>query len=144
MSIGACWADIWGPVWAPVWRPAGAPPLGEPTALQGHTAEAFPRRPLKPWPFGAKDPDEIIWVCFDFRRIAASVTVVSLQATRYSGAADASPQLIMQGEASAFGPKVYQRVVAGVDACTYHFECLVDAPDGSRFSLAALLPVRSA
>lgn len=115
-----------------------------PVALPGYTAVAYPRRAAKPWPFDDKDPDEVIWICFDFRLIASAVTPVSVNVQRFSGADDPTPDAIKQGSPVAFGPKVYQRIAAGVDACTYHFECLVDSADGSRFSLGALLPVRSA
>jgi hypothetical protein len=114
------------------------------TALAGYTVEARPRRAAKPKALAVKDPDESVYILFDFRLIAASVAGAQVRVTRFSGAADADPAAIADGAPQTEGPRVFQRVEAGVDACTYHLECEVNAPDGSRYVLAALLPVRSA
>lgn len=113
-------------------------------ALAGYTVEARPRRTAKPKALDVKDPDESVLVLFDFRLIAASVSAAQVRITRFSGAADATPASLADGAPQIEGPRVYQRVTAGVDACTYHLECEVTAPDGSRFVVAGLLPVRSA
>lgn len=115
-----------------------------PVALAGYTVEARQRRASKPKALDVKDPDEVIHVLFDFRLIAATVAGVQLRITRFSGAADGDPSAIADGAPLVDGPRVFQRLDAGVDGCTYHLECQVDAPDGSRFVVAALLPVRSA
>ncbi len=114
-----------------------------PVALAGYTVEAKPRRASKPKALDVKDPDESIFVLFDFRLIAASVAGAQVRITRFSGAADEDPDAIAGGPLLVDGPRVYRRLDAGVDGCTYHLECQVDAPDGSRYVLAALLPVRS-
>ena len=114
-----------------------------PVALAGYTVEARPRRASKPKALDVKDPDESIYVLFDFRLIAASVAGAEVRITRFSGMPNDDPAAIASGPLLVDGPRVFRRLDGGVDGCTYHLECQVDADDGSRYVLAALLPVRS-
>jgi hypothetical protein len=92
----------------------------------------------------AKDPSEIITLTFDFAALAASVANPVLTVTRLSGTADPTPQAILSGAAQVSGAQVLQQIVGGVAGTHYHLRCQVDTPDGSRYVLAADLPVRGA
>jgi hypothetical protein len=89
-----------------------------------------------------KHPDESIPVTFDFSLLAgAFVSSPVITVTRFSGADDPSPGDIISGVSQVSGPLVMQRIVGGVDDCTYLLECAADDPDGSRWVISALLHV---
>ena len=90
-----------------------------------------------------KDPIEIIVITFDFARLAASVSAPVITAICAAGEADATPQAIVSGAAQVIGATVMQQIVGGQSGTTYKLRCQVDVPDGNRFVLSALLPVRN-
>lgn len=94
--------------------------------------------------FSPKDPSEILVLGFEFAALTDTPSAPVITATRHSGAADASPSAILSGAATVNGTKVLQKVIAGTAGTDYLLRCQVDAPDGSRYILAGVLPVRTA
>ncbi len=94
--------------------------------------------------FDAKDPAEIIIVGFDFSSLTTSPSSPDVTATRHAGATDANPSAILAGAPAVSGAKITQKIAGGVDGADYLLRCQVDAPDGSRYVLSGVLPVRTA
>jgi hypothetical protein len=89
-----------------------------------------------------KHPGESIPVTFDFSLLAGTfVSSPSITVARFSGADDPSPGDIISGSPQISGALVMQRIVDGVDDCTYLIECAADDPDGNRWVISALLHV---
>jgi hypothetical protein len=95
----------------------------------------------KPRLLSSKTPGEIITVGFDFAALTTTPSAPTITAIVHSGTADAAPQDIVTGLPQVSGTWVYQQITGGVDVCTYLLTCRVDAPDGNRWDLSALLPV---
>lgn len=94
--------------------------------------------------FDSKDPSEVVTLGFDFTALTDAPAAPTVTITRHSGSADAAPQQMLSGSPVLSGGKVLQRVISGVAGANYLLRCQVDAPDGSRYVLAGVLPVRSA
>lgn len=94
--------------------------------------------------FSPKDPSEVIMLAFDFSALTTSPSAAVVTVTRHAGSADATPEAIKSGSATVSGSKVIQRVSDGVAGTDYLLRCQVDAPDGSRYILTGVLPVRTA
>lgn len=94
--------------------------------------------------FDAKDPAEIVPLSFEFVALTNSPGNPAISIVRHSGAADASPASMLAGSPQLIGTQVRQKVTGGVAGATYAIKAQVDAPDGSRYVLAGLLPVESA
>lgn len=94
--------------------------------------------------FSAKDPGEIIFVGFEFSALTTTPSSPVVTAARHAGTADATPSSILSGAPSINGTKVVQKLVGGVLGTDYLLTCQVDAPDGSRYILTGVIPVRAA
>lgn len=94
--------------------------------------------------FDPKDPGEIVILGFDFAALTGTPTSPTITVTRHAGAADAAPSAILSGSASITGTQVLQKVTGGTAGTDYLLRCEVDAPDGSHYVLAGVLPVRTA
>lgn len=94
--------------------------------------------------FSSKDPSEVVMLGFDFLLLTASPSSPVVTITRHAGAADEAPAGVLSGAATVNGSRVLQAVTGGVTGCDYLLRCQVDAPDGSRYVLAGVLPVRAA
>lgn len=94
--------------------------------------------------FAPKDPAETVWLTFDFSALTESVSSPEVTATRHAGTADESPSSILTGSPTIDGAKVLHKVTAGTAGTDYALRCAVDAPDGSHYVLAGVLPVRTA
>jgi hypothetical protein len=94
--------------------------------------------------FDPKDPDEIITVGFEFAALTDAPTAPVVTAARHAGAADDTPAAILSGAPTVSGSKVLQEIIGGTAGTDYLLRCQVDAPDGSRYVLAGVLPVRTA
>ena len=94
--------------------------------------------------FDPKDPSEIVPLSFDFAALTDTPSAPIVSIARHSGAADASPSAMLQGAAQIIGTQVRQKITGGVAGATYLVKAQVDAPDGSRYVLAGLLPVEAA
>ena len=92
----------------------------------------------------AKDPAEIITVAFDFSSLTSSVTSPGLTVSAASGKEDANASAMISGSPAVAGAEVRQRIIGGQAGTTYALRCVVDAADGSRYVLTALLPVETA
>lgn len=92
--------------------------------------------------FDEKAPGEVITLSFNFSRLTSSVSSPVVTATRHAGADDAAPSGILFGAPQASGAKALQKIVGGVPGTDYLLRCQVDAPDGSRYFLDGVLPVR--
>lgn len=90
-----------------------------------------------------KDPAEIITLTFDFTALAAAVQSPVITAEVASGVADATPGAILSGSAQVNGTQVLQQVVGGLNGTSYRLRCQVDTPDGKRWVLSAVLPVKT-
>ena len=93
--------------------------------------------------FSPKDPTEEVFLGFDFALLTPLPGAPVVTVAWHSGEADASPEAIKSGSASVVGATVVQKVTGGVAGANYLLRCRVDAPDGSRYVLAGLLPVRA-
>ena len=94
--------------------------------------------------FSPKDASEVIVLAFDFAALTATPTAPVVTVTRHAGVADAAPESIKSGAATVSGSRVLQRVTGGVTGTDYLLRCQVDSPDGQRYILAGVLPVRAA
>lgn len=124
--------------------PPGPPP---PSVAPGYTLTAKRRmmsRTVSNPGFDPKDPAEVITLAFDFAALTTSPSSPVVTATRHAGTADSTPEAIISGDPLVSGTKVLQKVVAGTAGTDYLLRCQVDAPDGSRYVLAGVLPVRTA
>lgn len=96
----------------------------------------------EPITFDPKDPEEVIPVTFDFSKLAiTTISAPQVTATRFEGAADASPSAILSGAPTVTGMSVVQKVIGGVSGCTYALRCRVDTPEGYRWAEVVHLPV---
>ncbi len=91
--------------------------------------------------FAPKDPAEIIWVAFDFAALTVSVANPVVVSTC---ADDPDAANLRSGLPIINGARVLQRIVGGLAALDYILRCQVDAPDGNRYVLAGVLPIRVA
>ena len=89
-----------------------------------------------------KDPAEIITVTFDFAALAETVTAPVVTATSHAGVLDPTPHAILSGPPYIQGTQVLQRIVGGVGGTNYALRCEIDNPDGPRYALVGVLPVR--
>lgn len=94
--------------------------------------------------FDPKDPRETILIGFQFSTLTATPAAPVVTVAHHAGAADATPASMLVGEPQISGSLVVQRITGGVDYADYLMSCQVDAPDGLRFVLAGVLPVRTA
>lgn len=94
--------------------------------------------------FDPKDPAEVLVLAFEFASLTDTPSAPVVTVTRHAGAADADPSAILSGAATVSSTKVLQKVAGGVADTDYLLRCQVDAPDGSRYVLAGVLPVRTA
>jgi hypothetical protein len=94
--------------------------------------------------FSPKDASEVIVLAFDFGALTATPSAPVVTVTRHAGTADPSPESIKSGSATVSGSRVLQRVAGGLTGADYLFRCQVDSPDGQRYVLAGVLPVRAA
>lgn len=94
--------------------------------------------------FDPKDPSESVILGFDFSALTSTPSNPSVTIARASGTADANPSAMLSGSPSVSSGKALQRVIGGVAGCNYVLRCQVDAPDGSRYILSGVLPVRVA
>ena len=94
--------------------------------------------------FDPKDADESITLGFDFASLTSAVSAPVVTVTRHAGKPDAAPEALLSGVPAVAGPRVLQRVTGGVTGTDYLLRCQVDTPDGDRYVLAGVLPVRSA
>ena len=94
--------------------------------------------------FSSKDPSETVILGFDFSALTSSPSSPVVSIARASGTADPSPAAMLSGSPSVSSGKAIQRVVGGLIGANYVLRCQVDAPDGSRYILSGVLPVRAA
>lgn len=94
--------------------------------------------------FAPMDPSESVPVGFDFSALTDTPSAPVVTAARHAGAADDSPSAILDGSPTIDGSTVVQRITGGTAGTDYLLRCQVDAPDGSRYVLAGVLPVRTA
>lgn len=91
-------------------------------------------------PLSPKDPTEIIYVGFDFLELTDTPSAPAVAIELVKGT-DATPSAMLSGSPSIVGTKVYQKIIGGVDGCTYNIRCTASAPDGSKYVLADQLHV---
>ena len=101
-------------------------------------------RTINPQRLDPKDPEEDVFVRFEFAALTDTPSSPTVTATRHAGAADASPSAILSGSPTVSGTQVLQKVIDGVDAADYLLRCVASAPDGSKYVLTGVLPVRTA
>lgn len=101
-------------------------------------------RTITPQRLDPKDPDEEVYVVWEFGQLTATPTNPVVTVTRHAGAADESPSAIVSGSPTISGTKAMQLVVDGVDGTDYSMRCEVDGPDGQHWVLVGVLPVRAA
>ena len=94
--------------------------------------------------FDPKDPTELITVAFEFAALTDTPSAPVVTAARHAGADDETPAAILSGSPTVSGSKVLQEIIDGNAGTDYLLRCQVDAPDGSRYVLAGVLPVRTA
>jgi hypothetical protein len=94
--------------------------------------------------FDPKDPSEIVPLTFDFAEDTSTPSNPVITIVRHSGAADANPAIMLTGSAQVSGATVLQKISGGVAGANYTVRCQVDAPDGTRWVLSGLLPVKTA
>lgn len=91
--------------------------------------------------FSPKAPAEIIVLGFDFAALTSAPSSPVVTISRQSGSADPAPGDMLSGIPVVTGTKVLQKVIGGVAGTRYVVQAQVDAPDGSRYLLAGVLPV---
>lgn len=91
-------------------------------------------------PLSPKDPTEIINIGFDFAALTATPSAPTVSVELVKGT-DATPSAMLSGSPSIVGSSVYQKIIGGVDGCTYNIRCTASAPDGSKYVLADVLHV---
>lgn len=101
-------------------------------------------RTITPQRLDPKDPDEEVFVRFDFAALTATPSAPEVTSARHAGEADSSPASIRSGQPTVSGSAVLQKVVGGIDGTDYLLRCLASAPDGSKYVLTGVLPVRGA
>lgn len=94
--------------------------------------------------FSPKDSTEEILLAFDFTAVAATLAAPVVTIARHSGSRDTVAGAMLSGPASVSGSKVVQKITGGVDGASYVLRCEAEGPDGSRYVLAGVLPVRTA
>lgn len=90
--------------------------------------------------FSAKDPTESIVVTFDYTALLTAISTASVSIAVDDGN-DANAAAMLSGAPSIVGTKVLQRVINGVDGCTYRLRCTVTKADGSIYVIGNTLPV---
>jgi len=92
--------------------------------------------------FAPKDPAADVVLAFQFKRYTSTPSSPDVTITRLRGAADAAPNAVLSGPPAVVGSVVFQRVVGGVPYCDYLMRCEADGPDGSRYPMVGILPIR--
>lgn len=92
--------------------------------------------------FDAKDPAEIIPITFNFSGLTSAPLSPIVSVTHEGGAADPTPANLLFGSPQVIGTQIMQKVHNGVANADYRFRCQVDTPDGNRWVLSGVLPVR--
>lgn len=101
-------------------------------------------RTISPQRLDPKDPEEEIFVRFEFESLTDTPSDPEVTVTRHAGTADASPSAMVSGSPSVSGSVVLQKLVDGTVGTDYLLRCLASAPDGSKYVLTGVLPVRVA
>jgi hypothetical protein len=94
--------------------------------------------------FGPKDPEARVLLAFEFKRWLLSVQDAQVGIIRWRGAADASPEDVLDGQPQLRGTRVFQWVQGGVLNTDYELRVVATGPDGSKAVLEGILPVRDA
>ena len=76
-------------------------------------------RIIQPQRLDPKDPEENVYVVFEFAALTAAPSSPSVTVTRHAGEADASPSAIKSGDPIVDGSRVLQKVIDGVDGADY-------------------------
>lgn len=93
--------------------------------------------------FSEKGPLEIVFLVFDFGLVEPAPVGAVVRCSQYGGSeADPAADGLPVGSPSIVGATVVQRVSGGLVGVDYLVTCQVDSPDGSRFQLSGVLPVR--
>jgi hypothetical protein len=93
--------------------------------------------------FSEKDPQEIVYLTFDFSRLTSTIQTATLTVQRLIGPYDSSPQTMIVGSAVIAKGVVKQRVQNGLANTDYRIRCEAVTADGQRYVLDGILPVRS-
>lgn len=101
-------------------------------------------RTIKPQRLDPKDPDEDVFVTWEFAALTDTPTSPVITVTRHAGEPDETPAAIVSGSPTISGTQVLQKVINGTDGTDYSMRCEVDGPDGSHWVLVGVLPVRVA
>ena len=101
-------------------------------------------RTISPQRLDPKDPEEDIYVRFEFAALTDTPSAPEVTVTRHAGEADESPSAMVSGSPTISGSLVLQKLVAGTVGTDYLLRCKASAPDGSVYVLTGVLPVRSA
>lgn len=101
-------------------------------------------RTVSPQRLDPKDPEEDVFVRFEFATLTGTPSSPTVTATRHAGSADATPSAILSGSPTVSGSLVLQKVIDGVDGADYLLRCVASAPDTSKYVLTGVLPVRAA
>lgn len=87
-----------------------------------------------------KDPNETVYITFDFSNVAVSVESPVITAAVDSGKADANPSAILSGSPIVSGTTVLQLVTGGVAGSNYLLRCSVNVGAETVVN-ATILPV---
>ena len=87
-----------------------------------------------------KDPNEIIYVSFDFSYVTTSISNPTVIATVENGKGDSTPSAIISGVPTMSGTTVQQLITGGVAGTNYRLTCTVTS-GVEKFVSVALLPV---
>jgi hypothetical protein len=101
-------------------------------------------RLISPQRLDPKDPEEDVFVVFEYAALTATPSAPTVTVTRHAGEADASPSSTLSGSPTVSGSQVLQKIIDGTVGTDYLLRCVVDAPDGSKWVLTGVLPVRTA
>lgn len=100
-----------------------------------------------------KDPEESIWVKFDFTRdleTGESISSIAGVTAAVHEGTDATPSAILSGSPAQIGvtPVIAQRIVTGLNQVDYVLQCKVNTTGGAAGTrilvLSMILPVREA
>ena len=93
--------------------------------------------------FDPKDPDEIIPLTFNFSGLTSAPISPTITVAHIEGPEDPDPVALLVGSPQVIGTQIRQKIQGGVADANYRFRCQVDTPEGLRWILSGVLPVRT-
>lgn len=85
--------------------------------------------------FSSKDPEEIVELGFEFANIIETGETISSASFDVSVLAgtDATPAAMLSGAVIIEGTVVSQKIIGGVDGCTYRIECTANTSANNKY-----------